>query len=370
MRFADIPGQIEIKKELISLVKRDRLPHAILFTGPKGNGKLALAMALASYLQCNGNKSEDKCDKCIACKKTSKIIHPDINFVLPTISEGSKSLPSSQFLTQWREIFIENPFLNLQDWLTQLGANNKQPNIAKVSVAELINTFSYKIFEGNKKISIIWNAELLGKEGNRILKLIEEPPKDSLIILIADDTSKVLPTILSRCQIFKAPPFTDIELTKWTEQNDYSNPDEIKQIISIAEGNINSLKHLLDEGNSDYFNNLLNWFRLCYQGKSVNLIEHSEKFAKSSKDSQKYFFRYGLTFLEQTLKSYYLPREEIKMMDSEYNSMLKIRSILNEEKIFKIIEYFNDDIRYLERNANSKLLIFATSLKVYKVLRA
>lgn len=370
MRFKNIPGHKEIKKELISLVENDRVPHAILFTGPSGNGKLALAMAFAAYLQCDGEKTDDKCGKCIACKKTDKIIHPDINFVLPTISAGKKSLPSSQFLTQWRDILNKDIYIDLHDWMQFIEAENKQPNIAKVSVEEFINSYNYKIYEGNKKISIIWNAELLGNEGNRILKLIEEPPKDSLIILVADDTSKVLPTILSRCQIIKAPPFSDEELIEWANKQTYANSDNIIQLISIAEGNINILNKLLNEGVNDFFINLLSWFRICYQGKSSDLLEHSEKFSKNSKDDQKNFFRYGLTFLEQTLKSYFLPREEIKMLDSEYDSMLKISKILNEDKIFKIIDLFNKDIRYLERNANPKLLVFDTSLRIHEVLRS
>jgi len=369
MRFKDIPGHIEIKKELVALVKNDRVPHALLFTGPKGNGKLALALAFASYLQCNGEKGEDKCDQCIACKKTDKIIHPDINFVLPTISAGKKSLPSSQFLTPWREIIRKDIHLDLHDWMQFIQADNKQPNIAKVSVEELIKSYNYKIYEGNKKISIIWSAELLGNEGNRILKLIEEPPQDSLIILVADDTSKVLPTILSRCQIIKAPPFSDEELTEWAKMKDYNNSENLIQLIGIAEGNINALNKLLNEGVNDFFHNLLNWLRICYQGKSSELLEFSEAFAKNSKDNQKNFFRYGLTFLEQTLKSYFLPRENIKMLDSEYDSMLKISKILDQEKIYEIIDLFNKDIRYLERNANVKLLVFDTSLRMHEVLR-
>lgn len=368
MKFANIPGHFEIKKDLISLVENHRLPHALIFTGPKGNGKLSLALALASYIQCKGNKESDKCGKCIACKKTDKLIHPDINFVIPTISAGKKSLPSSEFVTQWREMILENQFVDIHDWMKYIGAENKQPNIAKVSIEELVNSFNFKVFEGNKKISIIWYSEFLGYEGNRILKLIEEPPHDSLIILIAEDSTKVLPTILSRCQIIKAPPFKDEELIEWAQG--ISTESNLSQLVSIAEGNISSLNNLLKEDINDLFDELLNWFRLCYQGKSVDLVPFSDRFSRKSKDNQKYFFRYGLTFLEHVLKSYYLPREEIKLVDDEFNSMMKIRNVLSEEKIYLIIDDFNKNIRFLERNANAKLLIFTSSIKLHQILKS
>lgn len=368
MNFANIPGHITIKKDLLSLVEKNRLPHALIFTGPKGNGKLSLALALASYIQCKGNKTSDKCDKCIACKKTDKLIHPDINFVLPTISAGKKSLPSSDFLNQWRDMVLENQFVDIHDWMKYIGAENKQPNIAKISIQELLNTFNFKLFEGNKKISIIWYSEFLGNEGNRILKLIEEPPKDSLIILIAEDTTKVLPTILSRCQIIKAPPFKDEELIEWAKG--VSTDKNISQFVALAEGNISSLNSILKEENNDFFDDLLNWFRLCYQGKSVDLVAFADRFSKKTKDNQKYFFRYSLTFLEHVLKSYYLPRDEIKLVDYEYESMLKIRNVLSEKKIYLIVDDFNKNIRYLERNANPKLLVFTSSLKLHQIIKS
>lgn len=369
MKFSDIPGHKEIKRELISLVERDRVPHTLLFTGSKGNGKLALALAFASYLQCTGDRGRDKCGVCLACKKTDKIIHPDIIFTLPTISSGKKSAPSSEFLTPWREMLSESVFVDLFDWLKYINAENKQPNIAKVSIDELIHSYTFKIHEGNKKIAIIWNAELLGKDGNRILKLIEEPPKDSIIILIADDTSKVLPTILSRCQIIKSPPFSDEDLMEYAVNKGMDSSGSVKQLVSIAEGDIIYLDKLLEEGEKDYFAELLSWFRLCYQGKTAELVNFADSFAKKSKDDQKHFYKYGLSFLEQTLKSFYLPRTEVKLMDSEYDSMLKVRNILNEEKIVDIVEDFNSNIRYLERNANPRILAMSSSLNVFKILR-
>ncbi len=368
MRFADIPGHSELKAELRSLVDNNRLPHALLFTGAKGSGKLALSIALASYIQCEGDKTDDKCNSCNQCRKTGKHIHPDISFVLPTISEGSKSSPSSKYLTEWREILTENPFLSLVDWLSHISAKDKQPNIAKVSIQEFIDYYNYGAREGQKRISIIWNAELLAKEGNRLLKLIEEPPKDAIIILNATDISKVLPTIISRCQVVRVPPFTDEELISWGEKL-AGNNQNLANLSQISEGNINVFRKMLSDVNTDLFKDIVAWFRMCYVGDSKELLKFSEDFAKLSKDNQKLFFKNGLNLLGHILHSYYLPKEKIGIFEEEYQTMIKIRNVVSEEKLSVLVAYFDKNIYYIERNANSKILIFTTSLFLNKILR-
>jgi DNA polymerase-3 subunit delta' len=370
MRFSDIPGQESVKKELLSLYENDRIPHALLFSGPQGNGKLALAIAFASFLQCKGDKKEDKCEKCISCKKTDKFIHPDINFIFPTYgSKNNRKITSSMKISEWREILTQNIDFSLEEWNIFAGFEGKQPTIYTDTVIELQDYFVLKRFEGNKKISIIWQAELLGNEGNKILKLIEEPPPDSLLILVADNTNKILPTILSRCQIIRIPPYSKQDLLNWAANNEIINNDKLLELSNIAEGNIIEFNKLLNQNSTSYFDLFLNWLRLCYKGDSKELVNYTEQFSKTSKDNQKYFFKYGLRFLEKTLKSFYLDKEYITLTEEEYNSMLKIRNLLNFEKIMKMIDLFNKSIINIERNANLKVLIFNNSLKTHKILR-
>lgn len=371
MRFSDIPGQESVKKELISLYENDRVPHALLFSGPQGNGKLALALAFASFLQCKGDKKDDKCGKCIACNKTDKFIHPDINFIFPTHGKvrSDKYITCSMKTKEWREMLSGNMDFSFDDWVNFAGFKGKQATIYKDSVIELIDYFRLKRFEGNKKISIIWKAELLGKEGNKILKLIEEPPPDSLFILVADNTKKILPTILSRCQIIRIPPYSNEDLLNWAAANDITTDSNLEELANIAEGSIIEFKNLLNQDYTGFFDLFLNWLRLCYQGNSKELASYAEEFYKSTTNNQKYFFKYGLKFLEKTLKSFYLNREHITLTEKEYESMLKIRNLLNHEKIIKMIDIFNNSINSIERNANIKILIFNNSLKIHKILR-
>ncbi len=371
MRFEDIPGQESVKKELISLYEKDRIPHAMLFSGPQGNGKLAMALAFASFLQCKGDKSTDKCGKCISCKKTEKYIHPDINFIFPTFGKvkSNKYITCSLKTNEWRTMLLKKPYFNIEEWNNIAGFEGKQSTIYSDSVTELQDFFRFKRFEGNKKISIIWKAELLGNEGNKILKLIEEPPPDSLLILVADDTNKILPTILSRCQIIRIPPFSNVDLMNWVTKNSELTGENLQELSKIAEGNIIEFVNLINQENVDYFDRFLNWLRLCYKGDIKELVSYSEKFNKEGKENLKFFFKYGLRFLEKTIKSFYLNQEMVNMMENEYQSMLKIRQLLDFDKITKMIDIFNKSIYSIERNANIKLLIFNNSIKTHKIIR-
>ena len=206
MAFSNIIGQEKVKQMLHQMVHGDRLPHALLFLGPSGSGKLALALALAQYLLCENRQDSDSCGQCPSCSKSQRFIHPDLHFSFPSVGTN---VTSDSFLPQWRKWMEENPYLTVNEWLQSIGAENRQGNINKEECAAIIRKLSLKIFEGSHKILVMWLPEYLGKEGNRLLKLIEEPPEDTIFILVAENQELILNTILSvsmNCSPLKAVP--------------------------------------------------------------------------------------------------------------------------------------------------------------------
>ena len=355
---------------MIKAVKEERIPHAIMFSGPKGNGALPLAIAFASYIQCKGEKEEDKCGQCKACNKTSKLIHPDINFIFPSISTGSQSTPCSKYINEWRNTVLNKTFFDINDWIKEINAESKNANISSATIMELIHYYSLKKFEGNKKISIIWQAELMKEQGNKILKLIEEPPEDSLFLFITNNIEKILPTILSRCRIITVPPFEDKDLINWAKMQNYNIPaNELEEIANIAEGDMEEFIKMLNHNTNDFYSEFLTWMRLNYTGNSYDLFSYIDGFAKKTKENQKYFFKYGLKFMEKVFKSFYLDKDNINALQEEYDSILKIKKLLDEEKALKIIKILNDNIYFLERNANVKVMMYSTSRQIHRLLR-
>ena len=177
MHFNEVIGQQAVKDDLHQMVASDRLPHALLFLGPGGSGKLALALALAQHVLCEQPVSGEACGHCPECSKVERLIHPDLHFSFPTVGAG---VTSDNFLPHWREAILENPYMDVNEWLQRIGAENKQGNINKQECVNIIHKLSLKTYKSNRKILIMWLPEYLGKEGNRLLKLIEEPPDQTL----------------------------------------------------------------------------------------------------------------------------------------------------------------------------------------------
>jgi DNA polymerase-3 subunit delta' len=204
MLFNEIPGQEEVKSQLIRSVNENRISHAQLFLGPEGSGSLALAIAYAQYISCTERKEIDSCGECSSCRKYQKLIHPDLHFSYPFIASKEKKVEvSTDVIAAWREAIIENPFLGLEEWMQTLDAENKQPNINIAECHDIIKRLTYKSFESEYKVLIMWLPEYLGTEGNSLLKLIEEPPAKTLFILVAQNHDQILNTILSRTQLVK-----------------------------------------------------------------------------------------------------------------------------------------------------------------------
>ena len=243
MEFRQIVGQEKTKQLLLGMGRSDRMPHAQIFLGPTGCGKLALALAFAQYVLCIDKQENDSCGKCTNCIKSAKLIHPDIHYSYPTV--GTKVV-STNLLTEWRSAILEDAYMDVNQWLHHIGAENKQGNINKDECVSIIKKLSLKIFEGSHKILIMWLPEYLGKEGNRLLKLIEEPPENTLFILVAEEQEKILNTILSRCQIVKINRLQDEQIVQYLANEKGVDEAKASSVAHLADGDLGSAKKLLD----------------------------------------------------------------------------------------------------------------------------
>jgi len=348
------------------MIATDRMSHALLFLGAEGCGKLSLALAFAQYVLCQNKTDDDSCGKCPSCIKAAKLIHPDIHFSYPTVGSKAKS---TDYLTEWRSALIENPYQNAIQWLQAIGAENKQGNITKDECVDIIKKLSLKIFEGSHKILIMWLPEYLGKEGNRLLKMIEEPPANTLFILVAENQEKILNTILSRCQIVKINPLKDEEVAQALMDKKNTPEENAAAIAHLAEGNFNEALNLLENTENDNAILFLEWMRLCYQADGLKVMNWVERFSKIGRENQKHFLKYGLHFMREYMQLKLTGVDNVRLLPNELKTAQNLTKIIEWNQIEAITNLFNDCFYYVERNANPRILFLDASLQLNKILK-
>jgi len=343
MRFDQIPGTEQTKQYLTELVTANRLPHAMIFTGPAGNAKLPMALAFANYLQCVDQKAGAACGVCSACIKSMKYVHPDIHFVFPVVSkEGKKreDTVSTDFYPQWRSFLETETYGSLSDWLIHIQAESKPSNINTKECNEISHKLGLKSFEGKYKILIIWYAETLGRDGNRLLKLIEEPPEGTFIILLTERTDKIIKTILSRCQILNIAPFTDEEIKLGLNM-----PDLPTEIVYLADGNMHLAKSLSNGNWENHSEELMNWMRIAYQMKPDKAVSVVNEFAKKPKQEQINFLSYGLYYMKEYRNALVAQDIQIsKLSQSEKEVAVKMSNLIDESMSRQIVLLFEEEM--------------------------
>jgi len=364
MYFRDIFGLEEIKRTLIQAVQNNHVAHAQLFAGAEGSANLALALAYTRYIHCQNRGEYDACGKCSDCSKMDKLIHPDLHFVFPTNSTPKLTKPSSQdLLKEWREFCLKNPYSNVSEWLSFIGAESKLPAISAEESRKIVSTLSLVAFEGEYKILLIWLPEYMNiTSANALLKILEEPPPKTLFLLVSQEPEKMLVTILSRLQTIKVRSFSELEVQNFLEENKQISTEKAVQIAHLAEGNLHKAMLLCEEVEDDNLILFRDWMRACYKQDYAELLQKTEEFAKMSKEAQKNLLQYGLSMCREALVWRLAGQELSRLAESEQQFVSGFAKTIGEHNVEKFYTILNDTILHIERNGNAKILFFDTSL--------
>lgn len=372
MLFKNIPGQDKTKNYLMDLIQSDSIPHALLFTGPQGNGKLAMAMAFAARLQCKESSDLQVCGVCSDCQKSLKNIHPDIHISFPVIKLENKKredTTSIDFLPQFRKFLDSKPFGGYQSWLEHIHAENKLANINRTECQQIIRSLSLQKYEGPYKIQIIWMAEKLGKEGNRLLKLIEEPTPDTIIILLADSSNSLLNTIVSRCQIVNIPPFQDEDVSILLDGLNLAE-DRKKEIVRLAFGNMNKAIGMATEEDNDWDEYLLQIMRTSYSLNAEKIKAEVSHLTSLGKHNIISFCHYGLYFFREYLKALHVNNTDIcRLSMKEKNTVLRMMKVVDETMVSELVNLFETNIGLIQRNINNNILWVNTLFTIGQMMR-
>ena len=372
MLFNEIIGQDVLKKELIKGLSSGRIAHSQLFLSPEGTGGLSLAIAYARMIIEKDNELDG------TSLKLSELKHPDLHFIYPVaINKDVKSKPiSSMFLESWREFVHKNPYGNLFDWYLKIGVENKQGKIGNDEVEDIVKKMSLKSYEGGWKVAVIWMAEKLNLTAtNKLLKLIEEPPKKTLFIFVCETTGLMAETLLSRCQTSKLSLLTKEEIESFL----IKKGNEKKSSSSIASSSLGNLRLALksindNENNKEFEEWFLKWVRTAFKVRKnkeevLELINWSKMISKTGREVQKNFLSFSMNIFRSALLKNYEINSLVNFnpqTDMNFESFSKYVSGNNIEDIFYEIEEAHKGI---ESNGNANMIFMDLSLKLTRLIQ-
>lgn len=376
MLFSDIIGHDETKQTLLRAVQSNHLAHALLFDGQAGSANLALALALATYVNCEDQQPDDACGRCASCVKMNKLVHPDLHFVFPVANLAGKGKTSEAFLADWRKFLLDSPFKTLPDWLDSLGADNKQGNISVEEARNILQKLSLKSYEGRYKIMVIWLPEFMNAaSANALLKVLEEPPEQTLFLLATNQSDKLLITILSRTQRVSVRAFTDEEVAMYLRQQLNLAEGRARQLAFLADGNMADGLMLArteareGEQANDRHVWFADWMRTCYRQDLIALVKHADQFDGYSKEKQKGLLEYGLRLCRDLFLWKQGAEALLRLPEEETVFVKNFSKVLTIAHIERIIADINEALYHLERNARAKMVVLDMSLTFTRLIR-
>ncbi len=370
MLLSELVGQHEVKGRLHKMVNENRIPHALLFSGPEGCGNLPAAIAFAQLIYCNTRQNGEACGLCPTCLKVSKLIHPDLHFVYPIAK--SKDVPTSvAVIKEFREAFLENPYMSLHNWFDFLGAENKQPLIPVEESNSIIRTLSYTSFEGSYKIMIIWQPEKMNAAAaNTLLKVLEEPPDQTMFILVSNNPDQLLPTIFSRVQQIPFFKIDEKDIISALVNTYKVNAEVAKQAALLCDGSYNEAKHLLTQNDEQlsFLQHFQDFMRLALRFDCDKALQWVDANAATGREKQKQFLQYSLEIFRDSLMYNFGSKDLVRLSGNEKQFLEKFAPFVSQKNYEKLAEEFNSSYYYIERNANPKILFLDLLLKTNELI--
>lgn len=373
MFFREVIGQQEIKERLVRTAKEGFIPHAQLFCGPEGIGKLPLAVAYAQYLNCENPSESDSCGTCSSCIKYNHLAHPDLHFVFPIVKKAAKKKEvCDDYITEWREFIKMNPYFNLNQWLDNIDAENSQGLIYAKESEEIIRKLSLRIYEAKYKIMIIWLPEKMHEScANKLLKIIEEPTDNTIFLLVSDTPDNIITTIQSRSQRINIHGVEKEDIVQSLENNYSIAHDEATNIAHLSKGSyLKALETIsLNEEHKFFFNLFVQMMRASYARNIKEIKAIGNELGAIGRENQKSFLAYSQKMIREYFVSNLSQPDIVYMAQDEANFGLRFSPFINEKNIIGFMDELALAERHIEQNVNAKMVFFDLCLKITMLIK-
>lgn len=387
--FRDVIGQSTVKRSLLAMAGEGRVPHAMLFLGEEGRGALPLALAFAQFIYCTGDKSAgEPCGQCPACRKVERLVHPDVHFVFPIAKNGSAD-DTDSYLPEWRETVLKSPYFGMAEWNAAMASRRPAPSadepdddkkstagkqalIAKDAAETIHQKLSMKPYEAERQILILYKPELMNETtSNSLLKILEEPPADTMFILVSEDAQRILPTILSRTQTFRIPPIAEPDLAEALARRQGLNTDEANRLAHIAQGNYVAAIRLLNASaetkvNLEFFKEMM---RAAWQRDVVKMNTLAESCRAMSREQAKSLLIYCQRMIRESfIMNLATPSLNFLTADEEA-FLVNFARFVHVANVDRLAALFDDSLAKVEQNGNVRMIMKGAILSLTALVR-
>ncbi|MAO45706.1 MAG: DNA polymerase III subunit delta [Crocinitomicaceae bacterium] len=372
MLFSEVVAQTSLASRLREGVRSEKVAHAQLFDGSEGSGALALARAYAQYLHCTDRIPEDSCGKCASCVAHSKLQHPDLHWSFPFFKKDSSGRSiSDPFQSDWRESMLDTAYFGIEDWLGKIGADKKQLFISVDEALEINRKLGLKAFHGGYKVLILWLPETMRVDtANKLLKLIEEPTDNTVMLFVSNSSDRLLPTILSRLQRIKVPRLSDAEAATGLLKLRGVSEDSAMGWVHVTEGNITAANRLARTGSETPDLELFSsWMRACWVRDAEAMMRQSNDFAAPGREAQKRFITYALHMVRQSIVGNYGAPSLVRLTPGEKAFLSKFSKFIHHKNVVKISSLLEAAHKDIAGNVNSKVVFMDLSVQIHILLR-
>jgi len=366
MFFKNIIGQDNLKQQLISSARKEVIPHAQLFCGKAGFGTFPLAFAYARFLNCLDRSDTDACGKCSSCLKYNELAHPDLHFIFPIASEGTKKTICDDFLPEWREFLSAHKYFDLDMWTNTMNTS-KQALIYTKESDEIIRKISLRIYEAAFRILCIWLPERMHLScANKLLKVIEEPPQNTIILMVSENPDQILETILSRSQQIYVKPIDTNALAR-NARSQYGLDDaEAQQIARISHGDYLQMTDTIhqSEENELFLQQFMRMMRASVSKNVKQMKTFAEDMFPLGRERQRNFLAYSQRLIRENFMYRFQASEMNFMNQAEAAFSSKFAPFINERNVFDFIEELTEADRHIAQNGNAKMIFFDVALRI------
>ena len=381
MQFCEIIGQETVKNRLRQAVSEGRIPHAQLFAGPSGIGKLALAIAYAQYIACPNRTAEDSCGKCPTCLQYSKLQHPDLHFAFPIVKSDAADVCDA-FVEKWRDLILNNKYFDIEDWYRVMGTETKQGLIYEKESSEILRKLSLKSFSDGYKVMIIWHPEKMNTTcANKILKLLEEPPTKTLFLLVSEQPEQLLSTIISRVQEVRIPRLSEEDIALGLRgEYTWLGSTEAQNIAHMANGSyLSALRMMNDsEDNQTYFDDFVALMRnawLVGQKKDYSALLKLRQWsldmadAKVGREKQKAFLQYAQRQVRENYIYNFGCAQMNYQLEKESQFSTKFAPFIHDGNVEKMMDELAKAEVQIAQNGNAKMIFFDLCLQMIVLVK-